>query len=232
MTDTQEAAQPLKVLIGMPCGDMQFSMTSICYGALISTARGWGVQAEPAINSGSMPQNNRSNLARRAIEMNCDALLLVDPDMTFPPNALIGAGRNGEKLGLLAHGDLDVIGATYMQRCEGGDTHGFEISQHGLGNGQRIDVTAGGPPREVASIPCGFMLIRRRVLDAIVAAGDEPFFRFPWEDGAHQSMSEDYDFCRRVRAMGFRVHVDPELSLALGHIGIKIYTITRSAGIG
>lgn len=214
MTETN-TDRPLRILFGMPCGDTQHSMTALCYGALLATSRSRGVDLIPAQSMGSMGQNNRSDLAQLARSGGYDALLLVDPDMTFPAEAL---------LGLLAHGDLDVVGATYAQCCEGGPTHGFEIE----GPPSRINVSRGGPPREVSSIPCGFMLIRRRVLDAIVALGDEPFFRFPWDRGAHNSVSEDYDFCRRVREIGFKVHVDPELSLAMGHIGIKIYTIPRA----
>lgn len=211
-----EQERPPRVLVGMPSGDMIFGLTGLHFAALLAKSREMGIEAQPAMNMGSMPVNNRSALATQAQSGSFDALLLVDQDMIFPPTAL---------LGLMSHGDLDIVGATYAQRCPGGETHGFELS------GARLDVSAGGAIREAASIPCGFMLIRRRVLDVIVAHGDQPFFRFPWDTGAPHSKSEDYDFCRRARAAGFRVHVDPELSLAMGHIGITIYTIPRAAGI-
>lgn len=212
----EQPPRPLRVLIGVPCGDMIHAYTALCLANLLAASRAYGVEAELMVAPGSMPVNNRSSLAAHAQENGFDALLLVDADMVFPPVALIG---------LLAHGDLDVVGATYSQRDPTGIIHGFEL------DGARLDVSAGGTLRAVTSLPCGMLLIRRRVLDTILACGDKPFFRFPWDQGANHSRSEDYDFCRRAREAGFAVHVDPELSLALGHIGTSIYRIPRAAGI-
>src|SRR5262245_23035117 len=118
MDTESEGPAPVKVLVGMPCGDTMMSLTALHYAALLATSRAGGVEATPTMNMGSMAVNNRSTLARQARQLGCDALFLIDPDMIFPPNAL---------LGLLAHGeDKDIVGATYMQRRAGGETHGFE----------------------------------------------------------------------------------------------------------
>jgi hypothetical protein len=52
------------------------------------------------------------------------------------------------------------------------------------------------------------MLIRRRVLDAVGA---------PWFENSPGKMDEEFSFCAKVRAAGFRVWVDP--AVAVGHIG-------------
>lgn len=216
---TDEAERPLRVLIGTPTGDMMYSLTALHWAGLFATSREMGIEAEPVMQMGSMPVNNRSVLGQVSLIVQpsgwtADALLLIDPDMVFPRNALAALIERG--------GDRDILGATYMQRCPGGWTHGFEL------DGSRIDVSRGGDVREVASIPCGFMLIRRRVLEALKGEGDLPFFRYPFIQGSPDSISEDYDFCRRARELGFQVWVDPELSLGLGHIGTFIYQIPRA----
>lgn len=62
---------------------------------------------------------------------------------------------------------------------------------------------------EVHSAGTGGMLVRRRVLEAI---GD-PWFEF--KQG--ELLSEDVDFCRKIRAAGFRIHADMEVRM--GHVG-------------
>lgn len=218
---TEEPPRPPRVLICTPAGDTMFSLTALHWAALFATTREYGIEAEPSMNMGSILPNNRSNLAQLAISSQpngwtADAMFMIDSDMTFPPLSLVGLWQHGD--------DKDIIGATYQQRREGGETHGFEL------DGSRIDVSHGGPPREVATLPTGFMLVRRRVLEALKREGDLPFFRFPFERGNNHSSGEDYDLCARARALGFRVWLDPELSLALGHIGITIYRIPRAAG--
>lgn len=214
--DTEEKGRPLRVLAAVVAGDQMMSLSALHFASMLAVSRCSGIEAEPLMMIGSILQNNRSTAARYAREHGFDCLLFMDSDMTYPPDTL---------LRLLKHGDLPVIGATYAQRNETRQTHGFDLE------GKRLDVSAGGPSREVASLPTGCMLIRRRVLDTLAAQGDEPFFRMPWADNAANSRGEDYDFCSRVRGAGFSVHVDPDLSLCLGHIGITIYTIPTSDGI-
>jgi cellulose synthase/poly-beta-1,6-N-acetylglucosamine synthase-like glycosyltransferase len=207
----------MRVLVGMPCGENIHHLTALHFAGLITQTRESGIEAIPEMHSGSMAPNNRSALAKRALETHCDALLLVDCDMIFPPNALID---------LLTHGDdKDVIGCAYSQRMPNGPVHGQEMS------GAPIDCGAGGPPREVGTLPAGFILIRTRVLTALQNANDTPYFRFPYQAGDDVSFSEDFDFCRRVRAVGYKVWVDPNLSLALGHIGSAVYSIPRRSAV-
>jgi hypothetical protein len=106
-----------------------------------------------------------------------------------------------------------------------GGTHGHEL------DGEPIDCGAGGPLRQVQTLPAGFVLIRRRVLETLRNTGDTPYFRFPFQPGNQVSISEDYDFCLRVRALGYSVWLDPNLSLAIGHIGSAVYSIQRRAAV-
>lgn len=52
---------------------------------------------------------------------------------------------------------------------------------------------------EVKATGAAFMLVKRRVFDAI-----EP----PWFEGTEDGFGEDFAFCRKARAAGFKVYVD------------------------
>lgn len=210
MTDTEQPK--LRIVIGMPCGDYVHYLTALHFAGLLSYTRERGVEAIPVMNAGSMPNNNRTLLMRAAVEHKADALLLIDSDMVMPPDSL---------LRLLAHGeDKDIIGATYAQRQPKGPAHGQEI------DGARINVLDDRDAvREVQTLPCGMLLIRKRVWEII----EQPYFRYPFKAHAELSGSEDFDFCRRASELGFRVWLDPVLSRALGHVGTAIYTIAGNA---
>lgn len=72
---------------------------------------------------------------------------------------------------------------------------------------QVTDLPTDGEPFEVVRSG-SLMLIRRHVLDAI---GD------PWWGHANWRMSEDMYFCEQARAKGFKIMVDP--SVSVGHMG-------------
>ncbi len=71
-------------------------------------------------------------------------------------------------------------------------------------------------PFEAGGIATGFMMIRREVLEALGeildAAGGGSMFQFgtyTTEWGTRYEVGEDYDFCKRVRALGWKVIADP-----------------------
>lgn len=65
------------------------------------------------------------------------------------------------------------------------------------------------------------MLVKRHVLDAL---GD------PWFQTSDGMVNEDMDFCKRVREAGFKVYIDPTVSI--GHIGsATIFRPMRKDGV-
>ncbi len=73
-----------------------------------------------------------------------------------------------------------------------------------------------GEPVDVGAIGTGFMLIRVSALKALQDAEDSegapPLFSFPMRKtrwGLINATGEDYDFCRRLRGVGYRVVADP-----------------------
>ena len=100
---------------------------------------------------------------------------------------------------------------------------------------------------EVKHLGTGFLRIRREVFESIIAqCGDRiafdyaseeegfagrtgyeffpigPDIRYPVGSGARQYLSEDWAFCELARACGFKLHVDPRISLT--HSGTHDFT--------
>lgn len=83
-------------------------------------------------------------------------------------------------------------------------------------------------PFEVDYAGTGFMCIRRNVLQAVAAKSESyvgaqgrtpALFMTPIHDDGFES--EDYNFCRRARDLGFKIVADP--SIKLGHWGQARY---------
>jgi GT2 family glycosyltransferase len=77
-------------------------------------------------------------------------------------------------------------------------------------------------------MPTGCLLVRMSVFDALA----KPHFRFLFDESSGAIVGEDYNFCDRARAVGFRIWCDPQLSFAIGHIGQQICRLTTTAPSG
>lgn len=136
----------------------------------------------------------RTQLAREALERGVDALLWIDADHSFPPDALIR---------LLNHRQ-HVVGANYPMRQEPHDpTAGRIRPDQSI---ERVQTTADSTGLEaVDGLGFGLILIARQVFEKVPE---------PWFD----SLSEDFDFCAKARMAGFNVMLDHDLSREIGHI--------------
>lgn len=105
--------------------------------------------------------------------------------------------------------------------------------------GQTVSVTDDGLIR-VRDAGCGFMMIRRPVIEKMMSAypelkyaNDDPFadpagalyhyalFDTMIEESSGRYLSEDYAFCRRWQAMGGTIWLDPAISL--NHLGAYVF---------
>lgn len=150
-------------------------------------------------------------------ETDDDVFLMLDDDIVFDPedaNGIVDRCRAG----------YDVIAAAYPT----GDASHLAIrtlddSPAAIGFGPNM------PPLEMRHVATGFFAVHRRVIAAMVDVLPEcnsntswrfwPLFGFAVESdpaaGGFNNLSEDYYFCTRARALGFKVYLD--MSIAIGH---------------
>jgi hypothetical protein len=150
-----------------------------------------------------------------------DFVLMHDDDLVVGPQAI--AGSNGKAVNPLdvwhdlfdKDPKLGVIGACYMLERP---LKPNVVNPHPNYPEELLHVLCGFPaaPIEVGGVGTGCMMIRTSVLQELDDVEDQdggpPMFRFPltptrW--GMIAETGEDYDFCKRVRALGYKVVADP-----------------------
>lgn len=153
-----------------------------------------------------------------------DVFLMLDDDIVFEPEdatKLVDRCRNG----------YDVIAAAYPFR----DAKGIAVRT--LPGDDRLAFGPDAPPYEVKALATGFFAVHRKVLDAMIHTLPQcytgsigafwPFFDYKIiEDvvaGGYDWLSEDYNFCRMARELGFKVWLDRSIFLShLGEIQVSI----------
>lgn len=126
----------------------------------------------------------------------CSHLVFVDADIGFEPVAFSR---------LFAH---DICGGVYPIKHEGA---GFPIDLGAIG-----PVDANGYA-ECNELPTGFLSIHRSVFAKV-----DPRTAFDsMRDDDGTFLTEDYAFCRRAKAAGFKIYADMRSDLR--HVGTKTY---------
>ena len=145
-----------------------------------------------------------------------DAILWIDADMMFPPDAL---------LRLLAH-RVPIVGADYRLRMPP-----FPRIGHWVDPDKPFeayvpipeDAPQTGLDDNMAVLGFGLILTHMRVFDN--PQWPRPWFIRTWMANAVRSdnpsgfSTEDSIFCTMARAAGFKIHCDLDLSAEVSHIG-------------
>lgn len=138
-----------------------------------------------------------------------DYLFAVDSDISFPPDTLKR---------LLTY-DNDMVSGVYIQRIPG--THNLELYGGPDGRCDRLtwETMPAGHGGIVEINGCGFgcVLIKKQVFQAIKA----PHFEYHVALDHNQTLSEDVDFCIKVKKAGFKIFVDT--NVICNHHGSAIY---------
>jgi len=206
-----------RLMVAVPCYDGKINIDAAFQLAQLTHASAqYGFGLELAHIAGcSIITKARNALAHRFLMSDCTDLLFVDADINF---------KVADVLRILALSeDKDVVAGAYPRRAE--DQKFFTDIHHPL-------EFADGLLR-VERVGTGFMLIRRHVLETLEAAHPEWRFWVNTEGAYHTAffdfkatpegyIGEDYLFCDRVRAAGFKVWIDPDINL--GHFGSTEYT--------
>ncbi len=144
-----------------------------------------------------------------------DFLLMHDDDLMVQPFSPIGSPVDAWHELFKANPEVGVIGAIYLRES-------LEIPnvvvKHPTSATEVCHAVARYPmqPFECAGVATGFMMIKREVLERLADIADEEggrsMFRFEErlrEGGTMAEDGEDYNFCKRVTAAGFKVIADP-----------------------
>lgn len=142
-----------------------------------------------------------------------DYLFSVDSDISFPPDTL-------KKL--LSH-NKDVISGLYIQRKE--NEHTLEIYEHNDKGGCSnipYEKIKNIPLVELAACGMGCVLIKGEVFRAI----SYPHFVYHSAIDHKNTISEDVDFCRKVKMKGFKIFADTTIHCE--HIGNTIFKVENA----
>lgn len=138
----------------------------------------------------------RNDCVAHFLGTDCSHLVFVDADIGFEPVAFSR---------LFAH---DICGGVYPIKHEGA---GFPIDLGAIG-----PVDANGYA-ECNELPTGFLSIHRSVFAKV-----DPRTAFDsMRDDDGTFLTEDYAFCRRAQAAGFKIYADVRSNLR--HVGTKTY---------
>jgi len=189
----------MKVVAGIPSNGFWHARFGLAWSGLLATAL-QDFSLMPIEGQSSIVAEARNAIVRAADELGADAILFLDTDMEFPPWTLHR----------LASIDKPIAGATYRQRFPGGVVLGHEL------DGERIVIDPTQRDfREVADLPTGCMLVRRRAWEGM----RRPVFRFGVDEQTGSTIGEDVLFCRRALERGMSVWLDPFLSQHVSHYG-------------
>ena len=207
------------IFVAIPTYDGRLSIKlAYTLAALMPMAMKHGISVKLGHVSGcSIITMARNMLVDQFLQSNCTELLFIDADVIPQPEDI---------LRLVAQsGDKDVTAGMYPRRAK--DKKFFlDFFQDELG-----DIQFDGALMRANRVGTGFMLIQRHVIETLADKAEKYLgqdgvgqvanvFEFSMLDG--KFVGEDYTFCDKARAEGFKVWVDVEISLP--HMGTDEFT--------
>lgn len=166
---------------------------------------------------GTLIHKARNKAVVEAVANQCTHLMFIDDDMTFPPEAVDT---------LISH-NKDIIGGLCFGRKEQKTNYPIikKIVDNEIQDFPIEEIPTWSEPFEVGSTGTGFLLINMNVFKKL----EPPFFYFadPEDFGMKRQpfpddeFSEDTTFMMNARKAGFKIFVDP--TITIGHVGEATY---------
>lgn len=205
--------KPLCVAVCVPSGNSWEPMFGVSLANLamfICAERVPGFDAQKIdiyVKVSSLVMANREQLVQAALKNpQTTHVMFVDTDQEFPPYVIHQ---------LVQH-RLPFVGANISTRAIPAGTNARS------GPHVKDTVTSGGKSglEEVWSLGTGLVLIERKVFEKL----PQPWFMPGWLPELNDYVGEDVMFTQKVRAAGFKLMVDHDLSQQVGHWGGYRYT--------
>lgn len=213
-----------KLFIALPAYDFKLSLKlaiSLAHFARISMQHGIDIEIG-SICGCSVVSRARNLLMQDFLESSCDYLLFIDSDINFKPESvlrLMAFASNPDKGIVAAVPRVRSTDLKYIANLEH-DNENKQVTMDGMGLVKAEDVAT------------AFMMVRRNVFETLVDKHPEwkyyderskrtlsAVFDFNVQDNSY--VGEDFLFCKRARAEGFQVWIDP--TITLGHMGVQEY---------
>lgn len=208
-----------KLFVAIPTYDGKLSIKlAYTLAALMPMAMQHGISVKLGHVSGcSIITMARNMLVDQFLDSECTELLFIDSDVIAQPEDI---------LRLMAQsGDKDITAGSYPRRAK--DRKFFMDLYFDENNELEFD----GSMMRIQRVGTGFMLIRRNVIEHLAKKADKylgqdgvgqvaSVFEFSMLDG--KFVGEDYTFCDKARAEGYKVWLDVEISLP--HVGQEEFT--------
>ena len=217
--DMVKVLQAARVHFCIPCYGGQINEgTFISMLKYMATAQRLGLNftIDTMVNESLVCRARNSLVAKMLFfEPKSTHLMFVDADIGFEP----------EEIFKLIIADRDGVGGLYPKKALPSSYVGNKVP----------GAEKEGNLVEVANLGTGFMMIKRHVLEQMIAKHPElhyvdsigldpkydPFkyalFDTEIDNDSKEYLSEDYTFCKRWRAMGGKIWAD--LTITLNHIG-------------
>jgi hypothetical protein len=221
MAEKQVDLSGRKVFVGIPAYDGKLNIkTAFALAKLMPVALQHGVSMYLSHMSGcSIITMARNALVNEFLKTDADELLFIDADVIVEPD---------DVMRLLAQSQgRDILCGMYPRRAS--DKNFFLDLYRDANDALVFD----GPLLRVNRVGTGFMLIKRHVIEQLIADHPEwnvenrqgdghvsAVFDFAIKDGKY--VGEDYLFCDRACEAGFKVWVDVEICLP--HVGTEEFT--------
>ena len=209
-----------KIFLATPAFDGKVNVSYAC--ALAETRlylASHAIEMEIRIHtSGSLLVRERNDLVKSFLASECTHMLCVDSDIAWHP----------KDVQRMINFDEDFVAALYPAR---GPDRCF-LFRGVYGENKKMDVSE-KKLLEMEYIPAGFMLLKRCVLEKMIAHFPELYYE-PKDEGLKHTAGhylfatelydgefwgEDYVFCRRARQAGFKIWIDP--TIVLDHQGVS-----------
>lgn len=131
-------------------------------------------------------------------------LMMIDDDMVFPPDVLAK----------LISRNLPVVAGNYCRKIQD-QIKGTALDM----SGQHMDSSGKTGVEQAMYIGLGMCLVRTDAIRHI----PRPNFEVLWDEARQDYWGEDMYFCDRLRDYGVPIHVDHDVSNAIGHVGDYVY---------
>jgi hypothetical protein len=162
---------------------------------------------------GTLIFTQREKLAVEALELGADQLLWIDSDQRFPANTLeILQARGVPVIGVNATTRREPILPTALNlRLEKRDGETVQIWEK-VESRKKVGI------EQVTAVGFAATLVDKEVFQQI----PRPWFDIIWTN-AGNVIGEDVAFCVKCLEQSIPVHVDHELSMHIGHLGVKAF---------